>query len=140
MRLAHIGPAAKSLSLSGWTVLSGGRQFGPLSEEELRRFFSSGIVKDGDILVHRDFEGGLPARELAQRLMLAAPVATTEAASYSEDPPVRLLSMAPHIPSGRRAGLLALLALGLLFFLWLVPEPQVALHYARGLMEQMRAR
>jgi len=137
MRLVPVAAAARLSSLSGWTVVSGGRQFGPLSEEELRRFFSSGLVKHGDVLVHREHEGGLPAEDVAARFALSAP-RPAAAIVLEAEPPVRLLSMAPNVPSSRRAMLLALLAFMLGVFTWAVPEPRAALDYARQLAQDIR--
>ena len=123
MNHAHSAVAARVPPVSGWILHSGGRQFGPLTEDELRRFFSSGVVKHGDILVHPDFEGGLPAQEVALKLQVAAPVAV--AAPLALDPPVRHLVMEPATHSGQRALLLLALALALGVYYWTMPQPSL---------------
>ena len=133
MRLVPNAAAARLSSLSGWTLLSGGRQFGPLSEEELRRFYSSGLVKHGDVLVHRDHEGGLLAQDVAELFQLAAPPPAS--AQKDIDPPVRLLSVSPYVHPKRRAALLALLAFMLGVSTWVIPDPRVVYEYARDLTQ-----
>ena len=123
MNHANNRVAAARPPVSGWMLLSGGREFGPLSDDELRRFFSSGVVKHGDILVHADFEGGLLAQDVALKLQVPAPVAVASPAAL--DPPVRHLSMAPATHSGQRALLLFALALALGAYYWTMPKPQL---------------
>jgi len=104
---------------SGWVLHSGGRQFGPLSDDELRQFFRSGVVKQGDTLSHPGLGLNESAVDAALRLQVPVPVAAHAAAPLP--PPVRHLAVQRVEGSGMRTLVLALIMLALAAVFWKMP-------------------
>ena len=126
---------------TGWILHSGGRQFGPLSDDELRRYFSSGMVKHGDTLTLPGLSTPMTAHEVALQLQVPAPMPSTGAAAAAPlPPPVRHLTMAPANPSGQRALVLLGIALVLGAVYWWMPKPRLQQQSASAPGDRMHGR
>jgi hypothetical protein len=93
-------PAGSGGEGNHWLLHSGGRVFGPLSSDELRSYFTSGMVKAADLIFGADASTGLPAVEVAALLGVAAPLpepsATVAPAQFpSPRPPAAVGSIQP---------------------------------------------
>ena len=83
------------MTTSGWTLQSGTRQFGPMSEDEMRAYFRAGMVKANDVVHAPGREAPLTAAEAADELGMPAPPPLPVAPTPYEPPRKPAVPVAP---------------------------------------------
>lgn len=99
--------AAEAVNEEAWFLHApGGRRFGPLTIDEMRAYFTSGMVRARDRVAGPGTNGPSPAAEVAALLQVRAPVDTAPPsglppASTAPDAPSPAIRPTPAPPSSR---------------------------------------